>query len=162
MVLDRAYANSNVITDGDVQEFETLLIELKQVHFVTQVQGYEAKLEKVLENQWTCDQDAHERKAIQESAIDYEFYLHLQWNPVEIMQHDSSKQIACGLVKKHLSFQEGLVTIVTHEGFVALGKINFVKTLLAAVRTTMHQFDAIPSMHSVGKAVERAHTSVLP
>jgi hypothetical protein len=29
MVLDHAYANSNAIMDGDVQEFETLLIELK-------------------------------------------------------------------------------------------------------------------------------------
>jgi hypothetical protein len=29
MVLDHADANSNVITDGDVQEFETLFIELK-------------------------------------------------------------------------------------------------------------------------------------
>ena len=79
------------------------------------------------------------------------------------MQHDSSKRIACGLVKKHLSFREGLVTIVTHEGFlVALEQINFVKTLSAAVRTTMRQFDAVPSMHAVGKAVEQAHTSVLP
>jgi hypothetical protein len=26
----------------------------------------------------------------------------------------------------------------------------------------MRQFDAVPSMHAVGKAVEQAHTSVLP
>mmetsp|Transcript_13153 Transcript_13153/g.23813 ORF Transcript_13153/g.23813 Transcript_13153/m.23813 type:complete len:80 (-) Transcript_13153:890-1129(-) len=79
------------------------------------------------------------------------------------MQHDSGKQITCGLVKKHLPFREVLVTIVTHEGFlVALQQINFFKTLPAAVRTTMRQFDAVPSMHAVGKAVEQAHTSVLP
>jgi hypothetical protein len=53
------------------------------------------------------------------------------------------------------SFREGLVTIVTHEGFlVALDQINFVKTLSAAVRTPMRQFDAVPNMHAVGKAVE--------
>ncbi len=40
-----------------------------------------------------------------------------------------------------------MVTIVRYEGFlVALEQINFVKTLSAAVRTTMHQFDAVPSM----------------
>jgi hypothetical protein len=54
-----------------------------------------------------------------------------------------------------LSFRESLVTIVTHEGFlVALEQINFVKTLLAAERTAMHQFDAVPSMHAAGKAVK--------
>jgi hypothetical protein len=90
MVLDRAYASSNVITDGDVQEFETLLIELKQVRFVTQVRGYEARLEKVLENQRTCDEDAHERKAIQESAVDYEFYLHLQSRLCSMIQASKS------------------------------------------------------------------------
>jgi hypothetical protein len=47
MLLDHAYANSNVITDGDVQELEILLIELKKVRFVTQVRGYEVKLQKV-------------------------------------------------------------------------------------------------------------------
>jgi hypothetical protein len=79
------------------------------------------------------------------------------------MQHDSSKRIACGLVKKHFVVPRSLVTIVTHEGFlVALQQINFFKTLPAAVRTTMRQFDAVPSMHAVGKAVEQAHTSVLP
>jgi hypothetical protein len=47
MLLDHAYANSNVIMDGDVQELKILLIELKKIHFVTQVQGYEVKLQKV-------------------------------------------------------------------------------------------------------------------
>jgi hypothetical protein len=79
------------------------------------------------------------------------------------MQLDSSKRITCGLVKKHLLYQEGLVTIVPHESFlVAFEQINFVKTLLATVRTIMRQFDAVPSMHAVGKAVQQAHTSVLP
>jgi hypothetical protein len=90
MVLDHAYANSKVITHGDFQEFETLLIELNQVHFVTLVWGYEVKLQKILENQRTCDEDAQERKAIQESAVDYEFYLHLQSRLCSIIQASKS------------------------------------------------------------------------
>jgi hypothetical protein len=100
MVLDHAYANSNVIMDGDVQEFKTLLIELKQVHFVNQVWHYEVKLEKVLENQQTCDEDAHKRKAIPESATDYEFYLHLHWRLCSVIHAseshvDWSRSICC-------------------------------------------------------------------
>jgi hypothetical protein len=141
------------ILGEDRQQFETLLIELKQVGFVTQVQGYEVELQKVLENQRTCDEDAHERKAIQESAVDYDFYLHLQWRLCSMIQ--ASECIACGMVKKHESFREGLVTIVTNAGFLAaLEQINFAKTLSAAVRTAMRQFDAVPGMHAARKAIE--------
>jgi hypothetical protein len=111
------------------------------------------ELQKLLENQRACDEDTRERQAIQESVIDYEFYLHLQWKLCSMIQ--ASECIACGMVKQNYSFREELVKIVTNEGFlVALEKMNFVKTLSAAVQTAMCQFEGIPGMHAARNAVE--------